>query len=126
MPKIDQSDAEVALRKWADKFADSDGTFCGLTAEAKASGVHADGIDVQVWREAGGKPHFKATIIFTGEEYWHIVMSDKIIVELIGTFAETRHGLAVDSHEIRECDFEKTDSLAADEYWRSQESPSQN
>ena len=121
MARVDATEAECAIREWAHDLVNADEGICSLIAEAKATAVGVDSVDVRsVWRGERGKPHFAATIVFKGEEYWSCVLSDAIIARVKGTFTETRAGLTVDQHTVEECDFDKTDALAANAYWDSQ------
>ena len=71
--------------------------------EAKATGVAPDAIELHaVWRGEGGKPQFRATIVFTGEGYWAPVLIDRLIAKTEGTFRETSRGLVVDSCRIED------------------------
>jgi hypothetical protein len=121
MARVDVTEAECAIREWAHDLVNADEGICSLIAEAKATAVGVDSVDVRsVWRGKRGNPHFAATIVFKGEEYWPCVLSDAIVASVKGTFTETRAGLTVDEHTVEECDFDKTDALAANAYWDSQ------
>lgn len=121
MARIDESDAAVAIEKWGYDLVNSE-EMSGLIADAHSTGTNVYSVDdVAVWRAKSGTPHFAATIIFKGEEYWYRVLSDSIIARVEGTFRESRDGrLVVDEYTINECGFDPTDSYAADAYWESQ------